>query len=87
VRARRFVRRHWLRLTITAVLTGLTINAWVQVGTAAFMVLAFASIGCALVLLLTGLAAGTSLVRSERKQPLAIAAREAARRAVKELSR
>lgn len=80
--ALRWVRRHWLRLGITLVLTGLTVNAWAQAGTAAFMVLAFASIGCALVILLTGLAAATGVARQEG-EPRSVAAK----RAVKELNR
>jgi hypothetical protein len=81
-RALRCAHRHWLRLSITVLLTGLTVNAWAQVGTAAFLVLAFASIGCALVITLTGLAAGTSVAR-QQGEPRSVAAK----RAVKELTR
>lgn len=83
-RALRFARRHWLRLGITAVLTGLTVNAWAQAGTTAFLVLSFASIGCAVVIALTGLVATASVVRAERR-PLPLDG--AAKATAKELTR
>jgi hypothetical protein len=43
-------RRHWVALTVGVVLAGLTVNAWVQAGSAAILVLALAAVGCAIVL-------------------------------------
>jgi Tfp pilus assembly protein PilO len=83
----RLLRRHRLRLTVAAVLAGLTVNAWIQAGGAALLVLVLASTAfVALVgfqFLFTGASAAHHALQTER----AIKAVEADKARRKELSR
>lgn len=48
-RLRRFVRRHWPTILTAAVMTGLTINVWVQNGGWVVLLLGGITIGCTVV--------------------------------------
>lgn len=71
---RRFLHRNRLALLLYAVFAGLTLNVWVQDGTAAFLVVLLASGGCALVLGSVGWLTGRQVVRHARREARAIEA-------------
>lgn len=55
---RRYLRRRRLRLAVTAVMTGLTVNAWIQAGGSAMLVLLLAATGCIFAVAFTATTAG-----------------------------
>lgn len=46
-----------------AALAGLTVNAWIQAGTAALLILAMAGIGCAVAVVIPGYLSGAVVVK------------------------
>jgi hypothetical protein len=79
-----FLRRHRLRLAVTAVLTGLALNVWVQDGTWPLLVVLAAVVGYLLVLGSVGYVTGSQVVKHSRREAAAI---EASQRSVKGLTR
>ena len=46
MRIRRLVRRHWPTIAVAAVMTGLTVNVWVQDGGWVVLLLGSITVGC-----------------------------------------
>lgn len=59
----RFRRPGWLQTVVFVVLAGLMVNAWVQAGTKAMVVVVLAAVGCAVTVLGSAYTTGTLVVR------------------------
>lgn len=59
----RFRRPSRLQLAVAAVMAGLAVNAWVQAGTKAMVVIFLAAIGCAVTVLASAYTTGAVVVR------------------------
>jgi hypothetical protein len=71
-RLRRFARRHWPAIVTTLVMTGLTVNVWVQDGGWVLVLIGGASIGCIAVVLVCAGASGHLVVKHSLKTQQAI---------------
>ncbi len=81
---RRWLRRHWLTGSVNLILIALVVNAWVQAGGEALLVLALAAMGCSLVIIVPAYVAGGRTTRhahAPAREVDAAAARQAVARA------
>lgn len=81
-----FLRKHWQ--PIGWVLTGgLAVNAWIQSGTAAMVVVVLAGVGCVVLVGVLGLVTGASAAHHSLEEEKAIRVIEASRAGRRELTR
>lgn len=59
----RFRRPGWLQIAVITVLTALTVNAWIQAGTKAMVVIFLAAAGCLATVLGSAYTTGTLVVK------------------------
>jgi hypothetical protein len=71
-RLRKFARRHWPAILTAAVMTGLAINVWVQVGGWVLVLIGGVSIGCTVIVFGCAGASGHLVVKHSEQTQQAI---------------
>jgi hypothetical protein len=71
-RLRRFAHRHWPTILTAAIMTGLTVNVWVQDGTGVLLLIGGVSIGCTAVVFTCAGTSGYLVVKHSEQTQRAI---------------